>query len=437
MNNIILNPILISITVLYVLCLKKFNILIALIIASLVAGVCSGVPLVATVKLFINGIGDNGEAMVSYILLGTLAAVMTRTGFSASFAHKITKFIKGEKLLLFLTLTILAIIATSILPIHIAFIPMVVPPLIPLMNKLSIDRRAVACALSFGLVAPYIAIPVGFGLMFQKLVLDNLHKNGVDTTYEATWHCFAILGIALVVGWLFSLFVSYRKPRTYEDKSLNITTEKTNQLTRGQNTVLICSLVGTFAIQLITHSLLLGGMFGLVLLLVFRVINLKHLDLSVNDSILNMGFIAIVMLAAAGFANVLKETHSTDRLINDLLPLLPHTKTISTILILIIGLIITLGTGSAFGTIPIVSAIFVPLCVQLNYSPQEIVILVASAAALGDAGAPVSESALAPTAGLNIDGQHDHIWDTCVPSFWHCNIPLFISTLFAIMFGWV
>ncbi|MFP4067342.1 MAG: Na+/H+ antiporter NhaC family protein, partial [Spirochaetaceae bacterium] len=26
--------------------------------------------------------------------------------------------------------------------------------------------------------------------------------------------------------------------------------------------------------------------------------------------------------------------------------------------------------------------------------------------------------------GLNVDGQHDHIWDTCVPTFLHYNIPL-------------
>lgn len=43
---------------------------------------------------------------------------------------------------------------------------------------------------------------------------------------------------------------------------------------------------------------------------------------------------------------------------------------------------------------------------------------------LGDAGSPASDSTLGPTAGLNVDGQHDHIWDTCVPTFLHYNIPL-------------
>ena len=52
--------------------------------------------------------------------------------------------------------------------------------------------------------------------------------------------------------------------------------------------------------------------------------------------------------------------------------------------------------------------------------------LIGTAAALGDAGSPTSDSTLGPTAGLGVDGQHDHIWDTVVPTFLHFNIPLLI-----------
>ncbi|MGE7095310.1 Na+/H+ antiporter NhaC family protein, partial [Pseudomonas fulva] len=31
---------------------------------------------------------------------------------------------------------------------------------------------------------------------------------------------------------------------------------------------------------------------------------------------------------------------------------------------------------------------------------------------------------LGPTSGLNVDGQHHHIWDTVVPTFIHYNLPL-------------
>ncbi|CRQ99593.1 Na+/H+ antiporter family protein [Pseudomonas aeruginosa] len=38
-------------------------------------------------------------------------------------------------------------------------------------------------------------------------------------------------------------------------------------------------------------------------------------------------------------------------------------------------------------------------------------------------------STLGPTSGLNVDGQHNHIWDTVVPTFLHYNLPLLV-------FGW-
>jgi predicted histidine transporter YuiF (NhaC family) len=123
--------------------------------------------------------------------------------------------------------------------------------------------------------------------------------------------------------------------------------------------------------------------------------------------------------------------------VNNLLPLLPANKAVSAFLILLVGLVITLGIGSSFSTIPIVSTIFVPLCVKLNFSVSEIIITMTAAAALGDAGAPVSETALGTTAGLNVDGQHDHIRDTCVPTFLHYNTALFLCALLAIVFGWV
>ena len=59
-----------------------------------------------------------------------------------------------------------------------------------------------------------------------------------------------------------------------------------------------------------------------------------------------------------------------------------------------------------------------------------VVSIVGTAGALGDAGSPASDSTLGPTSGLNVDGQHNHIWDTVVPTFLHYNLPL-------LAFGWV
>ena len=97
---------------------------------------------------------------------------------------------------------------------------------------------------------------------------------------------------------------------------------------------------------------------------------------------------------------------------------------------LLIGLLVTMGIGSSFATIPLLAMIYVPLCIEVGLSPLATIAVVGSAGALGDAGSPVSESVLGPTAGLNADGQHDHIWDSTIPTFIHFNLPLLVS-------GWI
>src|SRR5699024_349657 len=74
----------------------------------------------------------------------------------------------------------------------------------------------------------------------------------------------------------------------------------------------------------------------------------------------------------------------------------------------------------------IIAALFVPICMTAGFSTLGTAILIGTAGARGDAGSPASDSTLGPTAGLNADGKHHHIWDTCVPTFIHFNIPLFI-----------
>ncbi|MEB2494922.1 Na+/H+ antiporter NhaC family protein, partial [Peribacillus frigoritolerans] len=103
-----------------------------------------------------------------------------------------------------------------------------------------------------------------------------------------------------------------------------------------------------------------------------------------------------------------------------------NNKPLAAFLMLVIGLLVTMGIGSSFSTIPILTTIFVPLCIQLGFSPMATIAIIGTAGALGDAGSPASDSTLGPTSGLNADGQHHHIWDTCVPTFLHYNIPLLI-----------
>ena len=429
------NPVIVSVVVLYILCLKKTNVLFALLIAALTAGVCAGVPVKTVIDTFIQGMGNNAEMSLSYILLGSFAAAMIHTGLSSTLSQTAARFIGDKKYILFIVLLGMAMASQNIVPIHIAFIPMLIPPLLPLMNRLRIDRRMIACILSFGLVGTYISVPAGFGLIYQKLIVNNLQQNGVTMDYAANRHCFTLLGVSMFIGLLIAVFVSYRKPRLYKDKPLTAdVSSKTEKTAKGKEAILFLAIVLAFVIQLVTDSLPLGALTGLGILTMFKVVSSDQL---IHKGIFMMGFVAFVMLTAGGFANVLKETQSVERLVNDLLPLLPESKGVSAFLVLLVGLIVTIGIGSSFSTIPIIATIFVPLCVKLNYTVSEIVILIAAAGALGDAGAPVSDSALGPTSGLNIDGQHDHMRDTCIPTFLHYNIPLFLCALLAIVFGWV
>src|SRR5574344_1552269 len=107
----------------------------------------------------------------------------------------------------------MAILSQNLIPVHIAFIPILIPPLLSVMNKLKIDRRAVACALAFGLKAPYIVIPAGFGLIFQGLVADNLVQNGIEVVKSDIWKSTWILGLGMFIGFLVAIFFSYSKDR--------------------------------------------------------------------------------------------------------------------------------------------------------------------------------------------------------------------------------
>lgn len=121
-------------------------------------------------------------------------------------------------------------------------------------------------------------------------------------------------------------------------------------------------------------------------------------------------------------------------LINSVIPYIEHSKLLAAFAMLLIGLIITIGIGSSFGTIPILAVLFAPLCIKLGFSTPAVIVLICAAAALGDAGSPASDTTLGPTSGLNADNQHNHIKDTCIPTFLHYNTALILAALLAVYF---
>lgn len=422
------NPVILSVTAMMVLCLLKLNVIIAILISALIAGVSAGMGLGETMSILINGMGGNSETALSYILLGTLAVAINNSGLAKIIALKISGIVKNKKFLLIFILAAIACSSQNLIPVHIAFIPILIPPLLPLMNKLKIDRRAVACALTFGLKAPYIVLPVGFGLIFQTIVKDQLNANNVPMTLKEVSSVNWLLGAGMLLGLLIAVFFSYRKPREYkineeENKSENdIIFEKKHMFA-------LIGAVIAFGVQLKTGSLPLGALFALMFMAITNVIPWKHIDETLDGGLHLMGFIAFVMLVAAGYGNVIRETGAVPELVEGVISIIGTNKVLGAFVMLLVGLFVTLGIGTSFGTIPILAVIYCPLAISLGFSPAGTAILVAAAGALGDAGSPASDSTLGPTAGLNADGQHQHIWDTCVPTFLHYNIPLIIFGL--------
>lgn len=381
---------------------------------------------------FISGMGTNAETALSYILLGAFAAAMTHTGLATVLAKKITQLIKNNAFILYLILTVIAILSQNLIPVHIAFIPILISPLLHVMNVLKIDRRAIACCLAFGLKAPYIVIPAGFGLIFQGLLADNMVQNGMNVSINEIWKSTWILGLGMFVGLLVAIFISYRKPREYKDVTVKDIDNTDTKLTK-EHYITLLAAIATLGVQLWTKSLPLGALVGLGIIFGTGTIKHKKMDNLVDEGIGLMGYIAFVMLVAAGFALVLKQTGGIESLVNSTMAIMPSNKIAAALLMLITGLFITIGIGTSFGTIPILAVIFVPICAQLGFNLQETIVVFAAAAALGDAGSPASDTTLGPTAGLNADGQHNHIWDTCIPTFLHYNTAIIIFALIGVI----
>ncbi|WGE92344.1 Na+/H+ antiporter family protein [Actinobacillus genomosp. 1] len=450
------NEVVISIIVLLALSLLRINVVIALIIAALTCGVIGfyGVDdmslfeaLTKTIEKFTGGLGGGAETAMNYAVLGAFAVALSKSGVTDLLAYKvISAFGKRPsgrsvfwfKYLVLFVLTAFAISSQNLIPIHIAFIPIVVPPLLSVMNQLKIDRRAVACALTFGLTATYMLIPAGFGQIFiESILVKNINQAGqpfnlVATTAEMT-KAMAVPVAGMILGLLFAFFVSYRKPRTYVENVKEATADeialRVAKVKPFHIGVSIVAIIATCSVQLATNSTVIGGLAGLIIFALGGVFKLKQTNDLFQDGLRLMAMIGFVMIAASGFASVVNATGGVPELVEALRGSI-QTKEMAALLMLVVGLFITMGIGSSFSTVPIITSIYVPLCVSFGFSPLATMSIVGVAAALGDAGSPASDSTLGPTSGLNADGKHDHIWDSVVPTFLHFNIPLLV-------FGWI
>lgn len=431
-----MNAVVIAVVVMLALSLARVNVVISLIVGSLVGGLTGGLTIARTLEAFNAGIGGGAGVALSYALLGAFALALAQSGLPHALADWLLGKARhgrgsGLKWGVLGSLTLLAISSQNVLPIHIAFIPLVVPPLLYVFARLRLDRRAVACVLTFGLITPYMVLPVGFGEIFLKqILLGNVAKSGLDVTGLDVSQAMLIPALGMLAGLLIALFVSYRKPRDYDEACIRDVEREDIRYSRRSLTVSLLAVAVAFGVQLWVDSMLIGALAGFLVFVLGGVVSWREADTVFSNGMKMMATIGLVMIAAAGFAEVLKATGDIQLLVEQSVSVIGNSRGLAALLMLLVGLLVTLGIGSSFSTVPILAAIYVPLAMALGFSPLAIVSLVGTAGALGDAGSPASDSTLGPTSGLNVDGQHDHMWDTVVPTFLHYNLPVLVA-------GWI
>ena len=436
-----MNAVVIAVCLMLALSFARINVVIALTISALVAGLVGGLDLNQTIAAFNDGLGGGAQIALSYALLGAFAAALSHSGLTTLISHSIIKKLGKEpnstntnvvRWTLLITILAMAVSSQNLLPIHIAFIPILIPPLLHVLSTLKIDRRLIACLLTFGLVTTYMILPIGFGGIFlNDILLANLNNNGLQAVHNQIPKAMLLPALGMVCGLLFAMFVSYRKPREYQIISSQVINETAEPgINRKSIVISIIAILATLIVQLQTNSMIFGALAGFIIFRFSGIIKRSIGQDLFNQGVHMMANIGFIMIAAAGFAEVLKSTGEVSTLVASLGDIIGNNKALAAILMLVVGLLITMGIGSSFSTIPIIATIYVPLALSFGFSIPATIALVGTAAALGDAGSPASDSTLGPTAGLNADGQHDHIRDSVIPTFMHYNIPL-------LGFGWI
>lgn len=432
-----MNAVIVAVAVMLLLSLLRINVVLSLVLGAFAGGLTSGMGVAATVKSFTDGLGDGATIALSYGLLGGFAVAISKTGIPELLINMILKVLNKKggsnrkglvKALIFLLIFMMSIFSQNLIPIHIAFIPLLIPPILKILNMLEVDRRFIATLIAVGLIGTYSFVPAGFGAIFQEIVSTQVTNAGMEASSSDVPTAMAIPILGMLIGLGFAFFF-YRKPRKYTSEDIQVDQLKVVVSKRVIIATIVALVVSLYA-QLTTDSMIVGAFSGIMIMYLTGALKWKEADQILSEGMNMMAFIGFVMIAANGFASVINATGHVDSLITSAMALLKGNISLAVLMMLVIGLVVTMGIGSSFATVPIIATLFVPLAQGLGMSPLAIICLIGTAGALGDAGSPASDSTLGPTAGLNVDGQHNHIWDTCVPTFIFINIPL-------IIFGWI
>ncbi|QRN41320.1 MAG: TRAP transporter large permease subunit [Neisseriaceae bacterium] len=443
-----MNTALVSISIMLILSLIfRIHVVISLFLGALLGGIFCGVPLSNIMSAFENGLSNGASIALSYGLLGVFSVALSYSGLPQLIIKLLLSNIQKEqkkiyinpKYLVLSIIILFGLMSQTLIPIHVAFVFIFIQPLLLLFNQLNLDRRMITCTICFGLVAGYMLLPIGFGNVYlNEILLKNLASAQLDTSNLSVFKAMLIPALGMLTGLLISIFFTYRRPKFYKQdpevvKLLQQGPQEEFKYSSYDVFISLVAITITFLVQLISGSLLFGTFVGIVLVFLGRFVNIKQSDQLFDKGFKMMAMIGLIMITAAGFSNFIKVEGDVPALVQLFLSIFDSPPVVVAILLLA-GLFITLGIGSSFATVPILSTIYVPIGLQMGLSPMAILALVGTAGILGDAGSPTSDSTLAPTAVLNLDNQHNHLKDSVLPTFIHFNIPLLIFGWCAVMY---
>ncbi|WP_457809497.1 Na+/H+ antiporter family protein [Kushneria sp. EE4] len=455
-----MNAVVLTIVLMVTFCLLQMPVAIALVAAALLGGLHAGLSMETALSAFNDNLLVGAQVGLTYVMIGALAVALGRSGLLELLARRLSTALDRDtqstdrriKALLFGILIAASLLSQNLVPVHIAFIPILIPPLLGLMNRLRLDRRAIACVLACAMSATYLLLPTGFGAIYlNEILLANVNQVGAPLGLTATAamapKAMALPVLGIILGMLVAVLITYRRPRDYQyprdPVSLTSDTPASGAMTPpaqaevrlnvGQLVMTMIALGVALWCQIAFDSLLLGALIGFMIISVTGIFRWREQDDVFTQGLRMMAQIAVIITVASGFAGVLGATGEIEPLVSAAADLIGDNMALGAAIMLVVGLFITIGFGDSFASVPILAPIYIPLALALGFSPLATVALLGASAALGDAGSPASTITLGATAGLNADGQHDHIKDSVIPTFLHANVGMLVLAWVAAM----
>ena len=303
-----MNPVVISVCVMLILALMRVNVVVALTFSAIIGGVVSGMSLNEAVSAFEGGLGGGATIALSYAMLGAFAVAISKSGLTDLLAQSVIKKINGKenqaastglKYLVLIALILVTVSSQNVIPVHIAFIPILIPPLLGVFAKLKLDRRLIACVLTFGLVTPYMLLPIGFGGIFlNNILLKNLQDNGLtEVVASQVPTAMMIPAAGMIFGLLTAMFFSYRKPREYKETELTVVHEEMSAVKPKNIAVAIAGIVAALAVQLSTGSMIIGALAGFMVFTFGGVIKWSETQDVFTKGVHMMAMIGFIMIS--------------------------------------------------------------------------------------------------------------------------------------------